>query len=434
MIAVDTEDDSEGNVGIINFFDGKDHVTFEDPINKVDVWNYLTSITPNQCWATNMEYDLLNVFGGDWLGKLCTIQYVNAGFLKASYNPLKAKKGGITFYDTLRHWAISVEEMGKIIGLPKLEQNFQSVEYCRRDTEIVWFFVEEMITRYESLNLKLKSTLPAMGLQFLKQFTEIPSWPFPSHILEWLRKGYYGGRVEVYRMGPVEGRTNHYDFNSLFPAVMRSAPYPDVNSWRVVTDPKFDLEGMAELTIDIPPMHIPPLPYHGQGEIIYPYGRIHGVWTYPEIRQALQDGGKIVRVEQALEFTKLAKPFESFIDYCYDQRQKAQGPFENGFWKLLMNSTYGKFGQKGNLQMIYNDRDFEIEAKASHANVIWSAYVTSHARVKLLNRMRECSYVFYTDTDSIFTPDVLLTSPALGELKKEGEYGLCNFIGNKLYT
>jgi hypothetical protein len=376
----------------------------------------------------------VNTFGAQWLGKLVTLQYVNAGLLRGSYNPLKRKKGGITFYDTTRHWAASVEAMGEKLGLPKLPKEFESIEYCRRDTEIVWKFAHQMIRRYHALNLQLKATLPSMALQFLGHFTDIPKNAIPKPVAEWMRGGYYGGRVEVFRIGEVVGHTHHYDFNSLFPSVMRSEVYPHLGQWEVVTDPDWSKEGMAEITIDLPQHFIPALPYRGADEIIYPYGRFAGIWTYPEIRQALEDGGQIVMIGEAIEFPNTYNPFKEFVTYCYDKRLTATDAMESLYWKLFSNSTYGKFGQKGNLFMIADDREFTMETWASHANVIWSAYVTAYARLKLLKALRECSCVYYTDTDSIFTPDTLPTSKSLGALKLEGEYESCEFVGNKIYV
>lgn len=451
MLALDTEDDSEGHVSIINFFDGQEHTTwclssidragvsgvrvFSDAeAMRREVWGWLTTQTPELCWACNVEYDLVNVFGAQWLGKLVTLQYVNAGLLRGSYNPLKHKHGGITFYDTTRHWALSVEAMGEYLGLPKLPKQFESIDYCRRDTEIVWQFADGMLRRYRALNLKLKATLPSMALQFLEHFTTIPRTALPRPLVEWMRGGYYGGRVEVFRIGSIHERTYHYDFNSLFPAVMRQERYPHLGQWEVVTDPDWTKEGMAEVTIDVPQMFIPALPYRGSDEILYPYGPLSGIWTYPEIRQALADGATIRRVVQAIQFPKTYNPFCDFVSYCYENRLKAKTAFDKLHWKLFLNSTYGKFGQKGNLFMIHDDREFEMETFASHANVIWSAYVTSYARLWLLKALRACTAVYYTDTDSIFTPDILPTGTDLGRLKLEGEYQECEFVGNKIYV
>ena len=160
VIALDTEDDSQGTVTLINFFDGLEHVTFAGPGMRERAWGWLQTVEPAWVWACNLEYDLINLFG-DWLGKLTTLQYVSAGLMRAT-----SREARVQFFDTLRHWPASVENMGREIGLHKLEATFDwSVDYmrsglggalsfiglltyCRRDTEIVWRYVVAMLERY----------------------------------------------------------------------------------------------------------------------------------------------------------------------------------------------------------------------------------------------------------------------------------------------
>jgi len=433
LIAFDTEDDSEGNVKIINFFDGTQHYTFEGEGLRERSWDYLCAAAPAMVWACNTEYDLINVFG-DWLGKMVTLQYVKSGLIRGSFRDAK-----IIFYDTYRHWPVSVKLMGEIIGLPKIEVDgdFINIEYCRRDTEIVWFFVDQMLKRYEDMGLKIKATLPAMALQlFGKDFTEIIKNPFNDDIKDFFRKGYYGGRVEVFKFGEITGEINHYDYNSLYPSVMKDFKYPDLFAWKETVTPDFSKEGMAEITIKYPEQKICSLPARTEIELLYPYGTLRGAWCYPEIRQALNDGGVIKQVHRAIEFNIMTDPFSGYVEHCYNMRLEAKrtkNKLDDVFWKLFMNSLYGKFAQSGGIEMIYNDRHFTLESVGGHVNVIWSAYVTCYGRLRLLEGMRSCDDIYYTDTDSLFCPDILPESAELGKLKKEGTYSKCEFIGNKIY-
>jgi hypothetical protein len=172
------------------------------------------------------------------------------------------------------------------------------------------------------------------------------------------------------------------------------------------------------------------------GELVYPYGLLHGVWAYPEIRQALTDGARIHQVHEAVQCRRARRtPFASYIDECYKKRLAApKGSLDDVYWKLMMNSLYGKFGQNDGLEVITNDLLRTLNTSAGHANVIWSAYVTSLARIELLRHLRAASECYYTDTDSLFTPKILPTGPKLGELKEEGVYEMVEFVGNKMYT
>lgn len=427
MLALDTEDDSDGHPYIINFYDGIRHVTFVGDECRLAAWNYLLEQAPEMVWACNVEYDLINLFG-PWLGKMVTLQYMKAGLIRGSLRDAR-----ITFYDTLRHWPMTVQDMGEYIGKPKLDADYRSVDYCRRDTEIVWLFVSAMLARYDDLKLTLKSTLPSMAMQLWRRMSDIdPS--FPEGVSDYCRKGYYGGRVEVYQFGEITGPVNHYDINSLFPYVMRERMYPDLRGWREVSSPDWQSEGMASVSGILPQNQYPCLPVRSKDGLLYPYGYLTGTWTYAEIRQAIHDGFKIHEVMRAVQFPYRCNPFRRYVDYGWQKRFESTTMLDNKFWKLMLNSLYGKFGQNSDLIMIYQDRDIIRKARAAHANVIWSAYVTSYARLELLSRLRSCSRVYYTDTDSIFTPDTLDTSSTIGSLKKEGTYSLCEFVGKKLYT
>lgn len=463
--ALDTEDDSEGEVLGINLYNGQRHVTFLGHERRPEAWAFIGSIAPAQVWACNMEYDLVNVYG-DWVGKLTTLQYVKSGLMRASL-----REARVQFLDTLRHWPISVEGMGERLGLPKLPSPFKDrkrqakpgecklclarvhdahhrlevvlcprcVEYMQRDTEVVWRFTGEMIQRYEKEGLTVKPTLPGMALQlFAKRFYRRQWERLPGYLLDFFRRGYYGGRTEVYREGEVSGPINHYDVNSLFPSVMADRKYPDLREWTVTTTPRFELEGMAHVTLRVPETFYPLLPTRYDGEVIFPWGRLMATWTYPEIREALAQGATIDVVHDAIEFSRWHRPFGAYVAYCYSQRQQSRDELDSVYWKLFMNSLYGKFGQSnGGLVTIFDDEEKEVAADRlpAHVNVIWSAYVTAYARLVLHRLLREAGerQVYYTDTDSLFTPRVFKVGRGLGELKLEGVRAWMHFAGKKLY-
>lgn len=433
MICFDTEDDSCGNVKIINFFDGVNHRTYRGKDCRYKSWAYLHEKAPAIFWACNLGYDLVNLFG-PWLGKVVTLQYVKAGLMRGSFRECQ-----ITFLDTLRHWPATVERMGKMIGLPKLEMPHlgcecdDCVDYCRRDTEITWRFVYEMVERYKALGLfTVRSTLPAMALQLFKEFYPKDFTEVDDYHLDLMRKGYYGGRVEIFQMGKINGVINHYDVNSLFPSVMANRTFPDPVSMTLTQKPDLKKEGIFEGQVYIPRVEIPCLPVR-DSELIFPYGTVKGSWPYPEIRQLLEDGGKIIECRQAIEFDEVEEPFTEYVKFCYQKRLESTNLLDKEIWKLFLNSLYGKFGQGSELEIIFNDESKIIKGKARHVNIIWSAYVTSYARLRLLDYLRSCDSLFYTDTDSIFTFDNLSVSSRLGDLKKEGTYSQVEFKGNKLY-
>jgi hypothetical protein len=191
---------------------------------------------------------------------------------------------------------------------------------------------------------------------------------------------------------------------------------------------------MAHIDIKIPFHNIPALPYRSEKEIMFPHGKITGAYCYPEIRQALKDGAKILKVNWAIEYEKSVAPFVDYIDTCYANRLKSENILDNMFWKFMTNSLYGKFASKDKLLTISKDREFVIKSASRFSNVIWSAYVTAYARLVLLKYLRGVSKVYYCDTDSVFTPDKIETSKDLGAMKLEGVYKRSEFFGNKVYV
>lgn len=440
MLALDTEDNSKGEVSIINFFNGVRHYTFTGKNLRQNAWDWLKQQDKEICWAVNAEYDIINLFGAEWLGRIVTLQYVSSGLMRAFY-----KEAPITFYDTLRHWSLSVAAMGRLLKYPKLEMPHlgcnckKCQEYCKVDTEICWRFVAEMLERYEWLGLKLRATLPAMAMQLFKKFYREEFDLLPQHIIKFFREGYYGGRVEVFRFGEIKKSIRHYDVNSLFPSVMYRGVYPVIKSWHKTKNPNFSNTGVCRCVVEVPESFATCLPARSNNEILFPWGNIEGVWTYAEINNLLSSGGQVFPID-AIEFSDTESPFDDYIDFCYKERLKATGEVDKIFWKLFMNSLYGKFGQSRGITTIYFDQkkrevvEREIRSEAKTSNVIWSAYTTSLARIKLFDYIRSCAEIFYTDTDSLFTTDIFPVSTELGGLKLEGTYANAEFKGNKIYV
>ena len=188
------------------------------------------------------------------------------------------------------------------------------------------------------------------------------------------------------------------------------------------------------MDIMMPETNIPCLPYRSEKEILFPYGRLIGSYCYPEIRQALKDGGKINKIFWAIEYKNGCDPFSGYVNTCYRNRMESSTQFDDKFWKMMMNSLYGKFAARDELLTISRDVENVITSASSNSNVIWSAYVTSYARLVLLDYLRTAKDVYYCDTDSVFTPGEMKTSKILGALKLEGVYSRAEFLGNKVYV
>jgi len=437
-LAVDTEDDGRGKVFLINFFDGESHYTFRD---RLPAWNWLRNAGPARVWACNMEYDLNNIFG-DWIDDLLTLTFNKSAFIKANW-----AGHGLTFCDTLRHWPMSVEQMGHKIGLTKLTaagpgNKFDDVDYCRRDTEIVWRFVAAMTAEYDRLGAEVKNTLPSSAFDlFKREFCGIDLQRPDDRTCDRLMGAAYGGRTEIFKTGLLTGPVDCYDVNSLYPSVMAANAYPLPTSGRWGG---LDLAGecIASVRVTVPDCYAPPLPYrlkgseNDRGKLIFPVGEFDGVWTAPELRAAVKMGAKIEKSYWAFNYSETARPFEKWVNFVYSRRQKSTDELEKYTLKLFMNSVFGKFTEAGALQIYKKKKRTDLENRPDHANIVLGAYTTAYGRLRLLGQINEnVREICYTDTDSVFLKDSapLACGPGLGEWKHEGRYRLAEFVLPKFY-
>lgn len=458
LMAVDTEDDSKGKVTLLNFFDGKTHETFE---KQKDALKYVSTLKEVTIWACNLGYDINNLFKGSY--NILNIAYANSRILCADIDGTN-----ISFMDTLNHWQMSVEDMGERIGLKKIKEldvnNMKLMTArCKRDTEIVYYFVESMTNVYNKIGCRLKKTIASTSLDYFQRkfFGGRVTTTLTRSQIDFLHRGYYGGRTEVFFNKPVEGLIFYHDINSLYPASQLNK-FPNLFEHYETKKPKFDkYEGAAEITVQAPEkLNIPYLPHKFDNKLIFPLGKWRGVYTYFEIREAVKLGYTVKKVHRAIEFYSCIRPFDIFVKTLYAQRQKYKKDWlvQTSF-KNLLNHGYGKYGQKneftsfvplhkvdmnileqkiqiyGNMALIKKKEEYP-----PHANCIWAMYVTSYARHTLYKSLVEVEkqdgLLLYCDTDSIIYENkkqILANTTALGEFKLEGIYKYAWFKLPKLY-
>ena len=62
---------------------------------------------------------------------------------------------------------------------------------------------------------------------------------------------------------------------------------------------------------------------------------------YKNLKQAISHGLKVVKIHRATRFSQ-SKWMASYIKLCTSMRVQAKNEFEKDFWKLLINSVFGK--------------------------------------------------------------------------------------------
>lgn len=275
------------------------------------------------------------------------------------------------------------------------------------------------------------------------------------------RSAYFGGRTEAYFRGKAQA-LNYYDINSSYPAAMlENMPVGKMQEWEGAPHRKLVQQlGFVECEVEQPPTDIPVLPVRHENKLMFPVGRLKGVWTWHEIKEAIDHGATVTHWGKSVWFE--GKPiFRGMVEDLYKFRDKSLPDYDEGLAaisKLMLNSLYGKFGQRTLRRHIYSSLDpdlplgaipcngdidcpvwtVEEESDASYIMPQLSAYVTSYARIALRRFMMQAKHkggrIYYVDTDSIITDVELETTTKLGGLKLEesGKDGV--FVAPKLYA
>lgn len=250
-----------------------------------------------------------------------------------------------------------------------------------------------------------------------------------------VRSSYFGGRTEIFKpffeQQKDNGRMNSYDVNSLYPAVMRDLDFPG----RFKFETSFFLEnemGFYDVEVFVPNMYVPPLGTRSielAGRLIFPTGTFRGVWSTLELKYAMSVGCKINKVYKGMIFYNEGPIFREYIEDLYAKRKASEkNSVDDILCKLLMNSTYGRFGLNLVREKLVLDQGqlglmptIEIPTRGkndpiirlgtvptfldkSFANVAIPAWVTSGARIHMHKLIQQAPEdIFYMDTDSLKT-------------------------------
>jgi hypothetical protein len=275
---------------------------------------------------------------------------------------------------------------------------------------------------------------------------------------ELFRKGYYGGRTEIFNMyaHETDGPYYDYDVNSMYPSVMRDNLYPISRPRRATFTSKDDIEekvGIAHCRVRSPDINIPLLPYHQPltRKLLFPIGSWEGFYDFSFIVKA-RELGYTMDIIRAWEFTA-APIFQDYVDTIYMMRcrDKDKGAVD-ATMKLMLNSLYGKFGENpwhetlildpesilGLAEIMdtgyYSTKEHHL---ASHQIPQIALRVTSLAQLRLYEYIEKIKEqggtLFYCDTDSLMTDVRLPTSDKLGDIKLEYDFRAGIFLRPKMY-
>ena len=256
-------------------------------------------------------------------------------------------------------------------------------------------------------------------------------------------KAYYGGRVQCFvELGKNIGKMRSVDRNSMFPAEMYFQEYPNIEDVKRCNGNERILRELlatpsrliwADLTLIAgdAPRFLPNI--DKEGRRVWNLPEFNGWLAEPEIQHALDLGWKVKRVGK-IHHAGVLRPFVNYVEKFYNMRKeyKKNGDGRQLFCKLMLNSLYGKFGQRPTGERVdqdhrisdimdkdnwvdicdlnFYDADGDLPYMVKHSKLRtprnqwygFAAFITSYARVNL-NKviLLAGDEVIYCDTDSV---------------------------------
>lgn len=446
---------------------------FYDNISQFWDWLYSKTALKTKIWviARNVVFDFTVCKGWKYLrGEGYKLKFFHNNGVSAIVT-VRKKSSTLIFLDSMNWFPESLAKTGERLGIPKMEIDFDTCTtqelsvYCKNDVLIelenfrvfIKFLQDNMVG---SLRYTRAST--AMAAYLFRHY-HTPIWIHNNaEGIAMERESYKGGRCECFVIGDLSGQPFHVvDVNSLYPYIMHKHVFP--HKWYKLTHrptvkklgkmlDTHAVVGRVRIETDEPVYAIK------TGRTVFPVGSFDTTLCTPELKYAIEHN-HVVKVYDVVEYEQ-ANIFSSYVSTIYALRQECKADNDRAYEQLckyLLNSFYGKFGQKaeewfkiGNVpdepdreEMILHEPPrrptrlryllgelFELKSHGEAFNSFpaISAHVTAYARLYLWELMQACgkgNYV-YCDTDSLMVTDVglanltaYMSSTELGKLKLE---------------
>lgn len=376
----------------------------------------------------------------------------------------KHGKHTLDFIDTANLGVSTVEELGRIIGKPKLSIDFNIASiteleiYCLRDCEIIEEFIIEYLRFIKYYDLGgFRKTIASQALHtFLYRFYDDNIYPHRlPKVLELEQAAYFGGRTEAFHIGELPDDTYAMlDINSMYASILLSCKMPNnlkaFREGKQIRKNPIPTEDSYIIADCLLKTDTNAFPLIADNKLCFYTGRFRACLHDAEYRYALNNG-YIIKVFRYAEYSALVL-FEDYARFFLNERakHKASG---NTIWddicKKFNNSLYGKFAQHGYRrkkidtisdkrfgrlpyfdhttqtagQFITWDGNVINEYKkglANHSCIAIAGAVTAYGRMMLfqLGQIAGNKNWFYCDTDSLI-------------VNCKGACNLLSFIDNK---
>lgn len=472
-------------------YKGLDVIGWHEITDPVQFWDYVSRLAAEHkdtyVIGHNMAYDarVLHAFsiipGIGWSPSYVILAR------SCFFVTFKADKNRLSLLDNMNLWDCSLADIGRSLGIPKIDIDLQIAsdtevsKYCRRDVEILvkaWDFWLELLDRENLGDFAITISSQAFNAFRHAHMHHKIGIHNNFEAIELERSSYKGGRCEVFRTGHFQlGPYYKLDVNGLYAYCMREFPTPR-KLIKVISDvsPEYlgKLLDQYLVVADVILKTDEPLyAYTLKGYNVFPVGTFRATLTTWDLITALQHGHVVAIGPCALY--EPAPLFREFIDHFTPLRQeyKAAGDLARSqLCKMLRNSLYGKFGQKGHRQAKVGEAPLDevkvrryIDAETGQTAEDWTfggvtlrqttegeafdsfpaiaSHIAAAGRTVLNEYIRQAgpNNCYYADTDSLFVNqagydnlEVHLDPMELGCLKVEGVSPDLEIQAKKSYT
>lgn len=303
------------------------------------------------------------------------------------------KKEIIKFLDTMSLFHMSLEKLGKIINVPKMEmpEKFGKKMTKMKLKELEKYCINDCKVSLESVNF-LKNKLKEEGIVIKNLCTinqiainyvisklmkgnnehiliknkdgKLTEKTWKSYFPEDIHQAYRGGYVRVWKTGEINNVTD-IDFNSLYPYSAMNMKFPDLRTEVKIKEPlkKYNINellnkiGISKCIIHNKDDELGLLLVRCDGKS-YVFGKgkyAIGTWTNIELKEAINNGYEILNIEWSIIYEESINPFKEIFGRVYNLRKKSDNKFDDYFYKMIMNASIGKFAQTKTNQEILVD-------------------------------------------------------------------------------
>lgn len=353
VIGFDSEDDGEGHP-FLWCFTTSEGIYYT--AHREDACQWLANIPMNkgdsvqaEAWATNLEYDMCNLFDADHIAEV-NLKFGRSALVGATWRK-------VNFRDTMRHIPIGVDAWGEFVGLEKKERRLFSdrnkprtlrryLVRCKRDSAITYRAASFLHERYKILGERPRMTLASTALNLWKNkyWRQGLRRPIPE-IWNAALGAYHGGRTQVFHVGSFKD-VHVIDVASMFPWAMTVAELPV--PWGLYREARRGEHvvpwGLYRVQIDSN-IERPCLPVRTDKGTIYPNGHWVAWYVGEELIQALEQGVN-VHVLGGYVFSEMCKPFDEYVEDIFRRKNQSRGG-PRLFYKYMGNTLYGKFRTAG---------------------------------------------------------------------------------------